>query len=271
MRVPIASLVSGGFGVALAAGMWLSGWSPWPVVVMAADLSRFSAFAMLKAQSVPLAVPLIGSALVYLLVRVLRLLLRRPSAKLPLAALHVAAWIIVLGVVVAYPETKEAARLQDLQRCTSPPVVTLVDRHAEYEEPRVRGLVVVPDGRDSAPALPVGWPYSLLDRSNTLYVSSSRETVRIILRELQDDEYFEFPEQLNPRESLDHAARYVAYSCGDEMFRVFGRLADPGGVKLWSLQEAILGPLNLSTDWWKRLPGYRQNPRSAGGSMASAG
>lgn len=260
MRVSIESLVSGGLGVGLAVGMWLSGWNPWPVVVIAADLSRFSAFAMLEAQTVALAVSLIGLALVFLLVRGLRPLLRRPRVKLPPAVLHVAAWAIVLGAIVAYPEAKEAARLQALDSCTGFPVVTFVDRHAEYEEPRVRGLVVVPNGRDSAPALPVGWPYSLLDGSNTLYVSSSKETVRAVLRELQDHEYFEFPEQLNPRESLDHAARYVAYSCDDRVFRVFGRLSDPGGRKLWSLQDAILGPLDLSPDWWKRLPDHQQDP-----------
>ena len=255
LRVPVVLITSAAFGVALAVASVLSGWQPWALIVMTAELSSYAPFVLVQPGLAPGLVLLVALVIASALALALRLLLRRFGIAAGLALCQAFGWVLVIAGILAYPEVRGFSRFAQIEHCNEAPVVTYVDRNLDYEKPTVRGLVILPPSQSVDQHFPEGWPYSLLDSSNTLYVTAQRSEVAEIVRLLRSARFFEFPEQFNPRPSLDHAARFVALSCNGSVVRTFGRLGDPGGDRIWSLEEAIIPPLGLSSEWWEEIPG----------------
>lgn len=255
LRVPVALITSAALGVALPAALVLAGWQPWPLMVMSAELSTYTPLSLVQPRLAPSLVLLVALVIAFVLGLAFRLLLRKFGTAGGLALGQVFGWVLVLGSIAAYPELRGFTRFAQFQRCNEAPVITYVDRNVDYEVPTVRGLVIRPSTQSADTQLPEGWPYSLLGSSNTLYVTAQSDEVARIVQRLMSARFFEFPEQLDPRPSLEHAARYVALSCNGTVVRTFGRLGDPGGDRIWSLEKAILPPLGLGSDWWKKIPG----------------
>jgi hypothetical protein len=158
--------------------------------------------------------------------------------------------VVVFVALFLYPTLKGFMAVRSSQfRETS--VVVLLDRNVYYpEESRWRGLVVSANPDFSLQSLPQEWPFSLLQPGTTALRRVSNNQLRQILEALRKSSFFELPEQLDPRPSLDHAALYLAVHQDGVTKRAFGRVSDQGFQHLASAAEALLRQLGLGRDWW---------------------
>lgn len=173
---------------------------------------------------------------------------------LPLVAILVLLTLFPIFLLLAYPHSRERYSLAQVADPGPGTEVVLLQRSIYFpENSRLRGLVLVAEpGERLASVSPRGWPYDLLSRPSTAFRRLRPAEMRTLVEALRGASFFEFPQQLDPRSSGDHAALYIALRHEGKTWRTFGRVSHPAYDRLLAAFEAALSSLSIPRDseWW---------------------
>jgi hypothetical protein len=212
----------------------------WPLFIVFGDLHG-----ALEALDLPYLLVVFVAVLLSLVVAwmVLHWVLASKASKRSAAILATVLAPLLLAIAFcSYALLRESVAENRYLSTSGTPVVVLVERNVdvggqvgEWTE----GTVWTSDRDFSLSQLPSSWPFTWIHSENSSVVVIPPEQLQSLQDELIEGGFFELPEILDPRGSLDHASYTIALSKGPSSWRVFGRLSDDGYPHLGDLVEVL--------------------------------
>ncbi len=227
--------------IILAISLWLiRGVRPWPLVVIHGDISSFFG-------DEPWLFGVLGFlfnfsllALMYFIYLYFSRVKARITTNQWWATLAMTTGLVA-SAFFTYPEVKSYLAFHQISESGGGPEYIVIVYRNVYSSDETRWSSTVWSTSEvlSLDELPDDWPFFFLEEASTRLEIVNSSQIEVALESLKEGSFFEFPEQVDPRPSLNQGGLYVAIYRKNFLKRTFCRVSEPRCEDLWSAAKKI--------------------------------